>query len=188
VEHLGTALRFITDNLQTSVNNYIENESAQRQECLREAVVPVLPGATLMLGCSLLERLVLNLISKNLDSGGKVNPDIPSVGGLSEWQRYLALDANWYGWGELGNFFRLRHCLAHEFGRVTDRQRLYISQFLDDLGNNKVLDRDGNRIRPYYEIVDSELVLIRGKAVDQFRVLLADFFKLLTDHGLEFNK
>jgi hypothetical protein len=105
MEHLSTAVRFITDNLQTIVSHFIEAEGPERRERLSKTIAPVLPGVTLVLGCSLLERSILDIMAKINDSGRSLDPSLPTAGGINEWQRYLDLDPDWYGWSELANFF-----------------------------------------------------------------------------------
>ena len=183
MEHLSTAVRFVTDNLQSIIRQFIETEGNERRVRLEKTITPVIPGVTLVLGCSMLERNIMDMMRRVKDSGKPIDPSIPDSGKINEWQRYLDLDAKWYGWAELGNFFRLRHCFAHEFGRLTKRQEKGINDFIRSLQSCNVLDRDNQPVKGYIHI-NGDDILLTENWMNRFRIILADFFKLLDAKGL----
>ena len=169
----------------TNMGARARGEGEARQERLREAMVPVMLGSSLVLTISFLERLVEDIINRTPDSGAAQDPMIPNVRQLRKWQSHLDLDLNWYGWNELGNFIRLRHCYAHEFGRMLDRQRPHVEDFLTQLQNGLIGDRlrlredeEGEIVPDYYEIVDGEVILQR-RALHYLRRLCVGFIELL---------
>jgi hypothetical protein len=111
--HHGTALRFICDVLWRGVYDEIGDVEDARAERLRESVVPIVPGASIILACSYAELVWTDLKSTMSDAGAPRGAAIPSVADLPGVQSYFDLDAQWPGWQELANFFRLRHCFAH---------------------------------------------------------------------------
>ena len=92
MKHIWTTLRFIIDNLPHAVDNMIRAQGKERQERLRESVVPVMLGSSIILGISLLERLVTDIISQTPPSGLAQDPSIPKVGSLRIRQSHLNLD------------------------------------------------------------------------------------------------
>lgn len=188
VLHHGTVIRFICDHLWKEVYRQIEIEGdSPRIERLKKAVVPLVPGTSIILACSYVERIVYDLRSKVSDSGiSTFNKVIPSVSKLNEIQRYFDLDASWDGWEELGNFFRLRHCFAHELGKVTDRQRPHVTSFLKKLEDGRVV-YEGNTVQPYFEIVSDEIIMKDGWN-GRLRIILYNFLKLFEKHGLILEK
>jgi len=187
VTHHGTVIRFICDHIYKEVYRQIELEgSTGRTERLKEAVVPLVPGTSIILACSYVERIVYEQKEKVPDSGSSENPAIPKVSNLHKIQRYFDLDSKWDGWGELGNFFRLRHCFAHELGRVTDKQRVEITSFLDKLNREEVL-YDGKIVEPYFNIDNDEIIMLDGWN-DRLRIILFHFLKLFDKHGLQLVK
>ena len=162
-----------------------------RFERLEKAVVPLLPGTSIIMACSYAERVVLEL--KLQVQGSSLCPDnsIPASGNLRGTQRYCALDVKWQGWEELGNFFRLRHCFAHELGRVTDRQRVGVTAFLKKLQSGNVIWNarwQGQEVvQPYYEITNDEIIMKEGWN-NRLRVVLWDFLMLFEQHGLVLEK
>jgi hypothetical protein len=183
MKHIWTALRFISDNLQPAINNFISLQGKNRQIRLRETVEPVMLGASLILGISLLERLVSDLKSQKPHSGASPNPNIPYKK-LQDWQSYLNLNPNWYGWHELANFYRLRHCFAHEFGRLSNRQMQHVNNFLKKLLSGSILDENRKKISGYYKIVRREII-IKPEALGYFRRLCKNFIILLKHSGLK---
>jgi hypothetical protein len=182
MKNIWTVLRFIIDHLQTAVDNFIPLLGEEHQKRLRESVMPVMPGSSVILGISLLERLVTDLISQTPHSGAAEDPTIPTVGNLRRWQSHLNLDPKWYGWSELGNFIRLRHCFAHEFGRLTGKQKAEVENFLTKLQNGSILDKKGEKVPAYYEIVGREIVL-KPESLNYFRRLCKGFIELLQHSG-----
>jgi len=101
---------------------------------------------------SLLEYLVSELKAKYQFPKTSEDQTSPKVGRLREWQKELNLEPNWYGWSALGNFIRLRHCFAHEFGNLLARQQIEVENFLRQLRKGSILDKNG---RPISEIFNS---------------------------------
>jgi hypothetical protein len=157
-------------------------KGSPRVERLEKAVVPLVPGTSIIMACSYAERVILELKLQVQDSNLSPNNSIPAVGNLRETQRYFDLDVNWQGWEEFGNFFRLRHCFAHELGRVTDKQRTDVTAFLQKLQSGSVV-WNGQRVQPYYEITNDEIVMKEGWN-DRLRRVLHDFLKLFEQLGL----
>lgn len=189
MEHIWTIIRFIIDNLPTAVDHFIQGESEERQERFREAVVPAMLGSSLVMTISLLERLVTDIMALEPDSGVAPDPRIPTVGNLREWARYLDLDPTWYGWNELGNFIRLRHCFAHKFGRLLERHRPHIEAFHRQLEEGLIVSRlrlDAGReeevVPVYYQIKDGEVIL-QHEARHYLRLLCVGFLELLQASG-----
>lgn len=182
MKNIWTILRFIIDHLQTTVDNFISLLGKKQQSRLRESVIPLMPGFSIILGISLLERLVIDLISRTPHSGVAEDPTVPAVGNLRGWQSHLDLDPKWYGWSELGNFIRLRHCFAHEFGHLTNRQEAEVRNFLAKLQRGAILDKKREKVPAYYEIVGREIVL-KPESLNNFRRLCKSFIELLQQSG-----
>jgi hypothetical protein len=187
VMHHGTVIRFICDHLYEEVYRQIKIEgNTERVERLEKSVVPLVPGMSIIFACSYVERIDYEQRKKVTDSGSSQNSFIPKVSGLHKIQRYFDLDSKWDGWGELGNFFRLRHCFAHELGRVTDKQRDDITSFLDKLNRKEVL-YDGKIVEPYFKIDNDEIIMLDGWN-SRLRIILVDYLKLFDKHGLQLVK
>jgi|LGVF01.1.fsa_nt_gb hypothetical protein len=184
VMHHGTVIRFICDHLDKEVYRQIEIEgNTERTERLKKSVVPLVPGTSIVLACSYIERIVYEIKKTVRDSGISQNQSIPKVSNLREIQRYFDLDVTWQGWEELGNFFRLRHCFAHEIGRVTDKQRYDITSFLNKLNKKEVL-YDIEIVEPYFKIDNDEIIMF-DRWNNRLRIILVDFLKLFDKHGLQ---
>lgn len=186
VAHHGTTIRFICDHLWQSVFREIGDVEDERSDRLRKAVVPVVPGASIVLACSYVERIAYELRKTVPCSGQPVSPMIPMVAELPTIQSHFNLDPSWYGWPELGNFYRLRHCFAHEFGRLTDRQRPHVLAFLKSLQNGEVIE-ETTVVAPYFMVEHDELVMLPGWN-DRLRRTLVFFLRLFESHGLSLEK
>jgi hypothetical protein len=186
IAHHNTTIRFLCDKLWQSVFDEIGEIEDDRSERLRKAVVPIVPGASIVLAVSYVERIFYELKKTVPSSGQPLSPLIPRVGELQKIQSYFGLDPSWYGWPELGNFYRLRHCFAHEFGRLTDHQRPHILAFLRALETGRV--REGTTvIAPYFKLEDDEIIMLPGWN-DRLRRTLVYFLRLLEPHGLRLIK
>lgn len=157
-----------------------------RSERLRKAVVPIVPGASIVLAVSYVERIFYELKKTVPSSGQPRSPLIPRVGELQKIQSYFGLDPSWYGWPELGNFYRLRHCFAHEFGRLTDCQRPHVLEFLRALENGQVME-EKTVIEPYFKVEEDEIIMLAGWN-SRLRRTLVFFLRLLEPHGLRLVK
>ena len=123
----GTVLRFWADGLPSAFRNYSNGEAPDRQERLLKAVAPTLPGAGIVMLISLLERIVLDLLQEVRDESVD-QVKLTEAG----WRHELGVNS-WDGWDALAGLVALRHCFAHEYGRVTSRQRPHIAAFLAQL-------------------------------------------------------
>ena len=179
--HHGTAIRFVCDQLWNSIHDEIGTVEDDRAERLRVSVLPVVPGASIILACSYLERCVFELKQTVPDSRLQANEQIPNVAELREWQRYFSLPVPWDGWYELSNFFRIRHCFAHEFGRATVRQKRHIESFLLELQNGSVRE-EGTVIDPYFILVNDEISMLEGWN-NRLRRRTVGFLRLFDAHG-----
>lgn len=182
ITHHGTTIRFICDQLWQSVFHEIGDVADDRSDRLIKAVVPIVPGASIVLACSYVERIAYELKKTIPHSGQPPSPSIPNVAELPVIQSHFDLSSSWYGWAELGNFYRLRHCFAHEFGRLTDRQRPNVLAFLNSLESGRIKE-DGTTIAPYFRIENDEVVMLSGWN-DRLRKTLVHFLRLLEPHGL----
>jgi len=184
--HHGTAIRFLCDQLWTSVYDEIGDGQHERADRLKAAVVPVIPGASIILACAYAERVVFDLKKTIPHCGNSVSSVIPKVAHLQETQCHFDLDISWKGWIELGNFYRLRHCFAHEFGRLTDKQRTEVQTFLGMLQSGAIMDGT-TVVSPYFRIDGDELVMLDGWN-NRLRETLVSFLRLFEKHGLKLVK
>ena len=186
IDHHGTTIRFICDQLWQTVFDEIGDVEDDRAARLRKAVVPIVPGASIVLAVSYVERIFYELKKSVPPSGQPKSPLIPGVGELRNIQSHFGLDPAWCGWQELGNFYRLRHCFAHEFGRLTDKQRPHVLKFLHALESGEVKDGKGV-IEPYFKVENDEIIMLLGWN-GRLRRTLVSFPRLLEPHGLRLVK
>jgi hypothetical protein len=186
IDHHGTTIRFICDQLWQTVFDEIGEVEDDRAARLRKAVVPIVPGASIVLAVSYVDRIFYDRKKTVPPSGQPKSPLIPEVGELRNIQSHFGLDPCWYGWPELGNFYRLRNCFAHEFGRLTDKQRPHILEFLRALENGEVME-EKTVINPYFKIEYDEIIMLPGWN-DRLRRTLVFFLRLLAPHGLRLVK
>ena len=179
---ITTALRFWCDNLKHAIDNYLALEvKSERTTRLQSAVTPMVPGASVVVGISLSERLVMDLVYQEKGGMG-IAPRI-SFGELTTWRSVLGLDPKWYGWHLLVNFIRLRHCFAHEYGRLTEKQDKHIREFLACLKSQAIKDENGEPVQPYYSIGANREIELKPEALDCFRRLMGSFLSLLQGNG-----
>lgn len=186
IAHHNTTIRFLCDQLWQTVFDEIGEVEDDRAARLRKAVVPIVPGASIVLAVSYVDRIFYDLKKTVPSAGQPRSPLIPGVGQLRNIQSHFGLDPYWYGWPELGNFYRLRNCFAHEFGRITDQQHADVLKFLHALENGEVME-EKTIIAPYFKIQDDEIIMLPGWN-DRLRRTLVSFLHLLEPHGLRLVK
>ena len=101
IDHHGTTIRFICDQLWQTVFDEIGDVEDDRAARLRKAVVPIVPGASIVLAVSYVERIFYELKKSVPPSGQPKSPLIPGVGELRNIQSHFGLDPAWCGWQEL---------------------------------------------------------------------------------------
>ena len=166
--------------------NEIGEVDDDRSERLRKAVVPIVPGASIVLAVSYVDRIFYDLKKTVPSARQPRSPGILEVGELGNIQSHFGLDPAWYGWQELENFYRLRNCFAHEFGRLTDKQRPHVLKFLRALENGEIMG-EKTVIEPYFSIENDEIIMLPGWN-DRLRRTLVAFLRLLEPHGLRLVK
>lgn len=169
----GTAIRFICDHLWRRLDFEIGVIQDARAERLQRSVAPIVPGASIVLACSYVERVLLDL---------GMPPPKRGISVLGAAREHFSLSSEWELWGEFENFFRLRHCFAHELGRVTISQRKGLQEFLQKLKNSEVLYK-GMPVLPYFDLANGSIAMGIGWN-DRLRITLVEFLRLLSPYGL----
>lgn len=180
MKEILTLIRFLNDNLRNAIKNEVEGSSPERQARL-SLISEITQGIGIVMGVSLLESLVKQLTNKYPHSGVSGDPSVPMVGKLRKWQAHLDLDPKWYGWQELANFVRIRHCFAHEFGNMHDIHlpvKTGLQNYLSDLKAGIKVDEKGITIQPYYEIKNDRIFLL-NESTDRFRIISYYFVEQL---------
>ena len=178
--NLTTALRYISDHLQQGVKNemgVVDNAYSQR---LNDSVLPAIIGAKVVMVISLLERLVIDV--ENMPNNRVSKSHI-----LKDKLLNLGFNSNWYGWQELDGLMSLRHCFAHEFGKVTKRQQSNIQNFQNAFANNLIVDNTGKAIPIYFTVTKDEITL-ENHISDRLRLLSVDIIRHLETKGLVVEK
>jgi len=85
----------------------------------------------------------------------------------------------WYGWEELENIYRIRHCFVHNLGYLIRGHDIHIRNFLNRLSQGQIKDRNGNSVRPYYNLSQAGEILLETDILYRLRVLSADLLKSL---------
>ena len=139
---------------------------------------------------SLLERLVLDLLTANNPQGQATQVRLQDPA----WRGQLNLDVNWDGWRLLDGVVALRHCFAHEFGRVTARQRNAIVSLQADLGAGGVSVTLLNQlpggaakqvtIAPFFKVDSSDNILLDQDSTSKaLRLLCLGVLRQLEHQG-----
>jgi len=147
-----TAFRYMLYQLEQGIEGEIGDGTDPYCQRLKNSVLPVVLGTKIVMASSLLERLVINVENMPDNTAHKGHP-------LKDKLINLGFNEDWYGWRELEGFLALRHCFAHEFGQVTDRQKKPVEEFYEKLNNGEVLDDEGKPIEPYFELNNNEIQL-----------------------------
>lgn len=174
--NLTTALRYMSDQLENGIVNEINIFSGPRSVRLSTSVLPVVIGAKVVMVMSLLERIVVEV--ENMPNNTPCHSN-----DLKEKLMNLGFDVNWYGWEELKGIVSLRHCFAHEFGKVTERQKSNLKSFLQAFNKDLICDRDG-KIIPAYFSVSQDVITLESKVSERLRSLSVDIIKQLQTKGL----
>ncbi len=132
------------------------DKAKERWENWEQTIQPAMEGSAIVTFIANVEHLI------GKDQNGQWN--IPS---------------SWYGKSEFNNFKIIRHCFAHAAGRVLPNRRQELNNFLQNLKNNGVIDRNGNIVAPYYEIVNDKIYFMNG-ALERLRLLCSE---LLAENG-----
>lgn len=182
VRDIAIALRFWTDNLDHAIETHLDIAQGQQAIYRKSVVMRIVPGASLTVGISLLERIVTDLVHQK-QSGRKRAAQPIRLGNIGSWRKTLGLHPNWYGWQLLDNFIRLRHCFAHEYGRATKRQAKRLRRFLRNLEIRHITDDENRTIPPYYCIRADREIELTADGLHCFRRLIASFLRLLQRHS-----
>lgn len=143
---------------------------------LSKSVYPAIVGAKVIMVVSLLERLVIDV--ENCPGN---TPSTSLV--MKDKLLNLGFDKNWYGWEELAGIMSLRHCFAHEFGKITDRQCQKLIGFLQALNNQTISDGKGAFVPAYFTVKNGEISL-KENVSDRLRLLSLDIIRFLETKGL----
>ena len=166
--------------LEEGIKGEIGDETDPYCQRLKKSVLPVVMGTKIVMVLSLIERLVIDV---------EKMPDNVALKShlLKNKLLNLGFKEDWYGWYELEGFLALRHCFAHEFGQVTDRQKIPIKEFFDKLNKGEVLDGEGKPIKPYFEQSSNEIILNEDSTV-RLAKLSNDILIFLVSKGLQIER
>ena len=147
---LAMAARFWTDSLPAAVDWILDaGGTSQKAADRRRVVRPMAVGAGIVIAISVIERVVTDCVHS--ESGAPGPPAPISFSDLS-WVNSLGLTLDAHRLDELAAFIRLRHCFAHEYGRVTAKQDADIRTFSARLQAGEVLDEKGSPIPDFISI------------------------------------
>ncbi len=88
---------------------------------------------------------------------------------------------------ELSGLLSIRHCFAHEFGRITSRQVKNIHQFHQDLIDGNFVDESGITVKPYFTIAGDYIELLPG-IFERLRIITWNIVSHLDTCGLDISK
>ncbi len=100
----------------------------------------------------------------------------PSIAIIDFWHYKFDKDGEWYGWDELTNVYRLRHCFAPENG-FSAGHIAKIKSFHKAMNAGKVKDRTGKTLRPYFDLNGDKPPLLHMQAVERFTVLTGELIR-----------
>lgn len=196
---LNTFLR--SHNLERLLTPFLDGTEVQKREA--ESLKPFLPAFGISLGFSIFERFLADHYNVH-------NPFQPS----SAWANfekdinlgwklvrskfsYKSTSTDFYGWNILRNLHKLRHSMMHAYGRMgalNSGTIGFLTNFRKDLVNGKVLNRNNEKIAPYYDIVKSSknpnitYLVYEGSSLQIFREVMQDLifsFNLCKGKGIE---
>jgi len=175
-----TAIRFFLYQLEHGIESEIGDGNHPYCERLKQSVLPVVHGTKIVMTLSLVERLVIQVeeLPENTPFRGHQ---------LKEKLINLGFDQNWKGWVEIEGFLSLRHCFAHEFGKVTKRQTEPLKGFLGKLHNGEIQDEEGATVSPFFEINNGEIQL-KSAATMRLAKLCNTVLNFLVTKGLVVEK
>ncbi len=172
-----TAFRYILHTLEQGIEGEIGDGTDPYCQRLKNSVLPVVLGTKIVMALSLLERLVIDV--ENMPNNMAHKSHL-----LKNKLINLGFNEDWYGWNELEGFLVLRHCFAHEFCQVTNRQKKAVAEFHKKLNTGEILDDKGNSIEPYFEVIDNE-ILINNNASMRLAKLSNKILNFLISKGLQ---
>ena len=175
-----TALRYFLYKLEQGIEDEIGDGTDPYCKRLEQSVLPVIHGTKIVMALSMIERLVIQV------------EELPQNTSISDHQLKqklinLGFDQNWNSWVEFEGFLSLRHCFAHEFGRLTNRQTQPLNGFLKKLKNSEIHDEKGAIVQPFFEIVNDQIEL-KPSAVMRLAKLCNTILNHLTQKGLKVEK
>ena len=88
---------------------------------------------------------------------------------------------------ELNGLLSIRHCFAHEFGKITKRQASKIAQFHKDLSAGKIIDEKGDPVQVYFTINGNNIEL-KPAISNRLRLLSWTIIKYLGTLGLDISR
>jgi len=101
----------------------------------------------------------------------------PYIKNIDFWaETYDKKKSRWYAWKEFENMYRLRHCFAHNNGKLLPGHDARIKTFLTQLNDGQVLDRDGKPISSYFKINGNT---IKMKSLMRCKILIIEFLVLV---------
>lgn len=101
----------------------------------------------------------------------------PFIKNIDYWvETYDKSKSRWYAWEEFENMYRLRHCFAHNNGKLLSGHSSRIKAFHKKLDNGGIQDRDGNSISRYFDI-ESNTIKIRS--LMRCKILVMEFLVLV---------
>jgi len=130
----GTVIRFWADNLPSAFKHYAIGEGGDRQQRLETTAGPMIPATGIIMFVSLAERLALDALQAHRISIGGDSVDTVRLTDGNMWNE-LGVDTSWDGWRVISGLVALRHCFAHEYGRVTARQHSNVTTFHSELSS-----------------------------------------------------
>lgn len=190
--NFAPAIRFWADQFESAYANYIRNvDSAEFQDNYATNVRPTINGAKIVMLIALLDRIIV-------DSGNTHGKKL-TLSNIQGWKGSLGLTNSWTqdNWDILENFVKLRHCFAHEFGRLTPDQDESVKNFLNRLENKgikltrKKKSNDNNlesfkeTLESYYSIDGYNNITLDSKASVILRHLINDLLDLLVENGVQ---
>lgn len=84
----------------------------------------------------------------------------------------------WYSWDEFVNFYRIRHCFAHNIGILFKGHDQHIGDFRRKLEKGLVKDRRRKRVDLYYDIRAQNEIIVGNNALNRLRILCMEFLIL----------
>jgi hypothetical protein len=125
-----------------------QGDSARAQlEEFKTELKPAMVGSGIVTSVALIDHL----ITRNSDGS---------------WQ----FPIGWYGKKEFNNFRIIRHCFAHAAGRILPNRKNEIEEFLQDLVDGNVLNREDQVIQPYYAL-EGDFVVPYPESLNRLRLL-----------------
>lgn len=104
---------------------------------------------------------------------------VPRIGKLDFWRHQFDRNGTrWYGWGEFVNFYRIRHCFAHNNGVLLPGHSSHMIDFRNKQKNGLIKDRNGKQVDPYYDISSQNEIILENYSLNRLRILCMEFLIL----------